>query len=121
MLKEENLHWESGEKGKISDKNTTKRATSRSKNKKKKAAIDTSKRIMDYFSTVPKGSKERNEENGVGTKDETRVTNHTTPDKSGFENGNSQAIDTNKGKQPHSNRPTRDVEQSKDICLRPHC
>ena len=104
MQKEENLQWESAQKGNTTNKSVKKSKQgpkTKSKIKNSKAAKDQGKRIKDYFPTVPKAVTGRQEDSGVGPKDETRITDHTTPDKSRFENGNWQTTEDNTGKQEH--------------------
>lgn len=121
MQKEENLQCEKGEKPKIRDKNQNKKPSTKSKNRKHKAVDETTKRIKDYFPTVPKSNKERQEDNGVGSKDETRVTDFTTPDKSGNENGINHAPETNKGKQIGLTHSTQATGVTSDISSGLHC
>lgn len=70
----------------------------KSKKKTTKALKDPTKRINDYFPVVPKANAESSEDNRVGAKDDTRITEHTTPDKSAQENGKSQTIEPVKSK-----------------------
>lgn len=121
MQKEEKLEWENQEKAKTLEKKSKPRPNVKSKNRRNKDAIETTKRIKDYFPTVPRANKETKEDSGVGTKDETRVTDHTTPDKLNSKNGISQADINKKGKQVSPNGAARDVDHQLDICVCPHC
>lgn len=100
---QENLHCEKEEKPKIRDENQKQRPSTKSKNRKNKAAVDTTRKINDYFPQVPKSNKESKEDKGVGGKDETRVTDYTTPDKASKENGKSHTQDPNPSKLSISN------------------
>ena len=76
----------------------------KSKTKSKGAMKDASKRISDYFAAVPKASLETKEDSGVTSKDETRVTDHTTPDKQVSEILKLSSNGPSKGKIRASNR-----------------
>jgi hypothetical protein len=122
MQKEEKLEWENHEKPKTQEKKSKPRPNVKSKNRRNKEAVDTTKRIKDYFPTVPRVSKETKEDSGVGAKDETRVTDHTTPDKPNLhKNGISQANTNQKGKQVSLNGGARNAHHQMDICVCPHC
>ena len=121
MQKEEKLEWESQEKPKTQEKKSKPRPNVKSKNRRNKDAVDTTKRIKDYFPTVPRATKETKEDSGVGAKDETRVTDLTTPDKPNLKNGISQATPDQKGKQVGPNGAARRAHLQLDICVCPHC
>jgi len=121
MNKDENLEWEKGENCEISVQNTKQSSGVKSKNKTSKALKDSTKRIEDYFQAVPKANVERTEDSGVALKDESRVTEHTTPDKSVAENVKCQANEVSKGKQGSLKRCFSFITHILDICIWPHC
>ena len=87
---------------KLKTKISKQRSNTKSKNGKKKDLADTTKRIKDYFPSVPRCTNETQETSGMGVKDETRVTDHTTPDKAIIQNAKSQVNGGEKGKHTHS-------------------
>ena len=98
MQKEEILHCEKGEIANNLEENKKPDSGVKSKKKTTKALKDPTKRINDYFPVVPKANAESSEDNRVGMKDDTRITEHTTPDKSAQENGKSQTLEVPKSK-----------------------
>lgn len=121
MNSAENLHCETAENWEISDENTKQKATVNAKNKNKGALKDATKRINDYFPVVPKANVEKGEDSGVASKDESRVTEHTTPDKWILENSIWHINGDSKGKIRASNRRFAISKYIIDICLRLHC
>ena len=91
MQKEEKFELVSEKVDKILDQNKKHRSMTKSKKRKKKESNNSIKRIGDYFPPIAKVSLERPGENGVGPKDESRVTEHTSPDKANLENDKSQS------------------------------
>ena len=98
MQKEENLEKDSEKLGKIVSQNKKQKPCAKSKNKKKNAASEATKRINDYFTVIPKSNAERQPDNGDGGKEESRATQHTTPDKPNSQNGKSQSNCPDPGK-----------------------
>lgn len=120
-MNEENLHWEKGEKWKMTSQNSKHKPTIESKTKTKGAVKDPTKTIHNYFPVVPKVNEGKGEDSGVIPKDEARVTEHTTPDKCKTENVKCQANGNSKGKIHTSNRCLSISTYFIDICLCLHC
>lgn len=99
MSKEANLHWEKGKVNDISEADNLLESKAKPKNKVGKGLKDPSKRINDYFPVVPKGNQETKEDSGVESKEaESKITEHTTPDKSVSASANSKPKEVVKGK-----------------------
>lgn len=98
MQKEEIWHCANAEIENNSTENKKPDSGAKSKKKTTKALKDPAKRINDYFPVVPKANAESSEDNRVGAKDDTRITEQTTPDKSAQENGKIQTLETAKSK-----------------------
>jgi len=107
MQKEEKLELVSEKVDKILDQNKKQRPNTKSKNRRKEANNKSTKRIKDYFPTVPKSGSEKVGDKGTGAKDESRVTEHTTPDKANIENDKSQSNKTAPSKHVYSSRHNR--------------
>lgn len=121
MQKEDYLEKESEKVDKIISENKNQKPSTKSKNRKKNTVNDATKRIKDYFPIIPKSNAERQPDNGDGGKDESRVTQHTTPDKPKSQNDKSQNICPDSGKLVESFRPLLISQNILDICGVPHC
>jgi hypothetical protein len=120
MNKDENLHWEKAENIEMTGENTKQEPAVKSKTKTKGAVKDPAKRINDYFPVVPKANQEKGEDSGVASKDESRVTEHTTPDKWVAEILNGRTNSDSKGKIPTPNRYASVATHALDIYTRHH-
>lgn len=98
MNTDENLHCEKAENKEMIEQNSELGPGVKSKNKTSKSLKDPTKTINDYFPVVRKSNVERGEDSGGASKDESRATEYTTPDKSIIENANCQANGLVKGK-----------------------